>query len=377
MTDSFPVEYNSKSLASVSVVPGERQGKEGFVQGLEKFVDTMAGECFTALFIADPLNQEVLEQKKRGYEKLYTALSVYSNYNLAYGENSSKAVNESLSESFSEAVNEGVSDTVGMNRSSSATKSKGRNSGSSFTFFSTGHSHGRSSGRSSTTTTGDTEAHTETKGKSSTKTEGKSKGTTDTEGNSVTLTTTQQNKTIQEILKKIDEQLVRIRMSESYGLFDMACYFSSSSKQTTLTAANTFKALVAGEQTSVENSFVNLWDDKREVWVNSTSRACDYLRYGRHIEVEYQGILIDKDGEEALVEEIVTPANMTSGMELPLVMGFPMKSVNGVSIVTSAEFGRNVRYRTRSEGEKKKRTAEMGAVYHMGTVWKRTGQDRP
>lgn len=370
MTDSFPVEYNSKSLAAVSVVPGERQSKEGFVQGMEKFVDTMAGECFTALFIADPLNQEMLEQKKRGYEKLYTALSVYSNYNLAYGENNSKAVNESLSESFSEAVNEGVSDTVGTNRASSVTKSKGRNSGSSFSFFSTGHSHGRSSGRSNTTTTGDTDSHTETKGKSSTKTEGKARGTTDTEGNSVTLTTTQQNKTIQEILKKIDEQLVRIRMSESYGLFDMACYFSSSSKQTTLTAANTFKALVAGEQTSVENSFVNLWDDKREVWANGTSRACEYLRYGRHIEVEYQGILIDKDGEEALVEEIVTPANITSGTELPLVMGFPMKSVNGVSIVTSAEFGRNVRYRTQSQAEKIKRTANMGAVYHMGTVWK-------
>lgn len=266
MTDSFPTEYDSKSIASVSIVPGERNATDSFVQGLEKFIDTMAGECFTALFIANPLSQEVLENKKRGFEKLYTALSVYSTYNLAYGENNSQAINESLSEGFTDTINEGVSDTIGTNTSSSMTKSKGRNSGSSFNFFATNHSHGKSSGHASTSTTGSNDSHTETKGSSKAKTETKTKGTTDTTGNSVTLTTTKQNKTVQEIQKKIDEQLMRIKMSESYGLFDLACYFSSSNKQTTLTAANTFKALVAGEQTSVENSFVNFWDDKRELW---------------------------------------------------------------------------------------------------------------
>ena len=371
MTDSFPIEYNSKSIASVSIVPGERESKDGFVQGLEKFIETMAGESFTALFIANPLRQDVLEDKKRGFEKLYTALSVYSSYSLAYGENSSQAVNESLSESFTNTITEGVSDTVGANKSSATTKSKGRNSGSSFNLFAVNHSHGKSSGRAKTVSAGTNEAHTENKGSSKGKTDSKTKGTTDTTGSSSTITTTQQNKTIQEIQKKIDEQLMRIRMSESYGLFDLACYFSSSNKQTTLTAANTFKALVSGAQTSVENSFVNFWDDKRELWNKSTSRVCDFLRYGQHIEVEYQGILIDKNGEEVLTEQIVTPANMVSGTELPLVMGFPMKSVNGVSIVTSAEFGRNVRYRTKPDSKKIMRTADMGAVYHMGTVWEK------
>ena len=371
MTDSFPIEYNSKSIASVSIVPGERESKDGFVQGLEKFIETMAGESFTALFIANPLRQDVLEDKKRGFEKLYTALSVYSSYSLAYGENSSQAVNESLSESFTNTITEGVSDTVGVNKSSATTKSKGRNSGSSFNLFAVNHSHGKSSGRAKTVSAGTNEAHTENKGSSKGKTDSKTKGTTDTTGSSSTITTTQQNKTIQEIQKKIDEQLMRIRMSESYGLFDLACYFSSSNKQTTLTAANTFKALVSGAQTSVENSFVNFWDDKRELWNKSTSRVCDFLRYGQHIEVEYQGILIDKNGEEVLTEQIVTPANMVSGTELPLVMGFPMKSVNGVSIVTSAEFGRNVRYRTKPDSKKIMRTADMGAVYHMGTVWEK------
>ena len=369
MTDSFPTEYNSKSIAAVSIIPGERNSQEGFVQGLEKFIDTMAGEKYTALFIANPLNQEVLENKKRGFEKLYTALSSYTSYSLAYGENNSRAVNESLSEGLTESISEGVSDTVGSNRATSSTKSRGRNSGSSFNLFAVNYSHGTSSGKADTKSSGENEAHTETRTTAKTTSKNRTNGTTDTKGSSVTLTNTKQNKTIQELQKKIDAQLMRIKSSESYGMFDMACYFSSSDKQTTLTAANTFKALVSGEQTSVENSFVNFWDDRRDLWEKRTSRVCDYLRYGRHVEVEYQGVLIDKDGEEVLAEQIVTPANMVSGTELPLVMGFPMKSINGVSIVTSAEFGRNVRYRNKSDSKKAMRLANMGCIYHMGTKW--------
>lgn len=375
MTDSFPEEYDSKSIAAVSIVPGKRDLSEGFVQGLEKFIETMAGETYTALFIAKPISQKMLEQKKRGYEKLYTSLSVFSNYNLAYGENHSLAVNESLSAGFSDAVNEGVSDTVGTNTSNAITKSKGHNGGHGYGIFGININSGHNSGKASTSSSGTSDSHTKTKGTSHTDTKTETKGTAQTDGSSVTMTTTQQNKTIQEILKKIDEQLERIKISESYGMFDTACYFSSSNKQTTLTAANTFKALVAGEQTSVENSFVNLWDDARAAWERSTSRVCEYLRYGKHVQVEYQGILIDQHGEEVLSEQIVTPANLVSGMEIPLIIGFPMKSVNGVSIVTSAEFGRNVRYRMGAKKQKTKeekmRLVQMGSIYHMGTVWKK------
>lgn len=99
-----------------------------------------------------------------------------------------------------------------------------------------------------------------------------------------------------------------------------------------------------------------------------TSRACDYLRHGENIQVEYSGILIDNDGEEALTQQVVTPANMVNGMELPLILGLPMKSVNGFSVITSAEFGRNVRYLFEDK-RNKARTADMGAIYHMGMVW--------
>lgn len=369
MTAGFPKEYDTKSIASVSVVPGKRETEMGFVQGLEKFIDTMAGEEYTALFIADPVDKQTLEHKKRGYEKLYTSLSVYGSQTMAYGENSSQAVNESLASGFSDAINEGVSDTIGTNVSDAVTKSRGYSHGSGFGFYGMSNNSGSNRGKARTRSTGSNESHTDTKGSSHTDTKTETKGTTETTGSSVTMTTTVQNKMIQETLKKIDQQLERIHMSEAFGLFGVACYFSSSNKQTTITAANTYKALVAGEQSGVENSFVNFWDDSRTAWDKTTSRACDYLRYGRHIEVEYQGILINKDGEEELAEQIVTPMNLVSGMEVPIIMGLPMKSVNGVSVITSAEFGRNVRYRTETKHLSGMRLLDMGAVYHMGNVW--------
>ena len=370
MTDSFPTEFDSKSIAAVSIVPGKRES-ESFVQGLEKFIDTMAGETYTALLVAKPVNQNLLEQKKRGYEKLYTSLSVFSEYNLAYGENNSHAVNESLSVGFSDAINEGISDTIGTNETNSVTKSKGRSGGHGYTFFGINSNHSRNKGKASTIAKSENLSHTKTAGRTHSETTNKTKGETDTESNSITLTTTQKNKSIQGILKKIDEQLERIKISESCGLFDMACYFSSSNKQITLTAANTFKALVSGEQTSVENSFVNLWDDSRLLWDKTSSRVCEYLRYGKHVQVEYRGILIGTDGEESLTEQIVTPASLVSGTELPLIMSPPLKSVNGVSVVVSSEFGRNVRYRTKN-GKKNlpRNLVDVGAIYHMGSTWK-------
>lgn len=370
MEESFPLEYDSKSIASVSIVPGRRdEDKQQFVQGIEKFIDTMAGEEYTALFIADPVSKETLEQKKRGYEKLYTSLSMFANYTMAYGENSSQAVSESLTEGFSEAISEGVTDTVGTNQSQSKSKSRGSSHGNGMNFFGMNHNSGRNRGTSNTRTTGSSESHAATSTKTDSTNKNETKSTTDTTGSSITLTTTQQNKTVLAIMEKIDEQMKRIRESESFGLWNAACYFSSSDKKTTLTAANTFKALVSGEKTSVENSFVNIWSDKREEWEKRTSLACSYLRRGKHIRVNYQGVLIDKEGEEELAEEVVTPANLVSGAELPLLLGIPLKSVNGVSVITSAEFGRNVRYRSDFAAKKTRRTIEMGAIYHMGTVW--------
>ena len=62
--------YNtSRTVSCVTVIPSMRdEDKEKFVQGIEKFIDTMQGEKFTSLFIAKPVSKDYLEKRKRGFE---------------------------------------------------------------------------------------------------------------------------------------------------------------------------------------------------------------------------------------------------------------------------------------------------------------------
>ena len=81
-----------QNVSSVSIVPSPRdEDKEHFVQGIEKFIDTMKGSEYTAVFIAEPLDKEILEQRKRGLQKIYTGLSPFAATQLSYGESYSQA----------------------------------------------------------------------------------------------------------------------------------------------------------------------------------------------------------------------------------------------------------------------------------------------
>ena len=102
---NIPEVYAHRAITSVSIVPSIRNEKDknGFVQGIEKFIDTMAGEKYTAIFVSSPLSKEDLEDKKRGYEELYSSLSQCSQLVLTYGENESDAVQEGISKGFSKS----------------------------------------------------------------------------------------------------------------------------------------------------------------------------------------------------------------------------------------------------------------------------------
>ncbi len=363
LTKQLPQEYMAKAVTSVSVVPGMRDedDKNGFVQGIEKFIDSMAGESYTAIFVSSPLSKKELEEKKRGFENLYSALSQCSEVVLTYGENESNSVAEGISKGFSQAVNEGISDTTGRNSGVNENYSRGKSSSWNHTFFGYGYSSGKSKGQSKGSFEGVSQG--QTKSRSETTTNSDTTTTTKTSNREITgsIQLTRQNKTVQELLEKIDEQLERIKNCEAYGLWDSACYFVADREETAIVAANTFKALVAGEDTSVENSFVNVWDGSYEK-KDSSLIIMDYLRYGLHPKFVYDASSAGKDYED----QEVTVASLISGVELPLMMGLPHKSVSGVTSIESAEFGRNV---FRKGGEPLKKQINLGAVYHMGEVF--------
>lgn len=344
----------TKSVSCVTVIPSMRDSdKDRFVQGIEKYIDTMQGENFTALFLARPVSKSELEYRKRGFEELYSILSPFTKTSLAYGENYSKAVTNGMFENFSHSINKSISNTTGKNTSSSSSQSYGRNQGSSIggggfsintgttTSTTTGYSSGASWSKSVTEGTADTSGS------------GTNQSETETAGTSRTLTIEHQNKSVSMLLDKIDEHLERIKTCEAFGIWECSAYFVADDIQTSVVAANAYKALMLGDSTDVENSFINVWGIRSQT---NTERVLEYLRYGQHPLIE----ILPELGFEA---QTVTPANHISGKELPLLMGMPHKSVTGLTVSSIAEFGRNVFIQNKSKCTE---SIRLGQVYHMG-----------
>ena len=340
---------NSQNVSAVSIVPSTRDDdKERFVQGMEKFIDTMKDSEYTAVFIAEPLNKEILEQRKRGLQSIYSSLSPFASTQLSYGENYSKAVSKGMSKSFSRTLNESLTDTTSTFNS----KSKSKNSGNSFGLLGIGFNFGRSTGTSS----GSSWASAVTKGTSDTTGETETETDTETTGDSRTITVTSENKSVKYILEKIDQHLERIKNCEAFGLWDIACYFVSENVQTSVVAASTYKALMAGFDSGVENSHVNVWKQNN---VANTPAVLEYLRYCIHPRF----IIPGNDEIFSIDSQTVNPCSLISGNEMPYIMGLPHHSVPGVTVLNMAEFGRNVRL---SSGKAQEKKIELGQVFHLG-----------
>ena len=334
-----------KNISCVTVVPSSRdENKEKFVQGIEKFVDTMQGANFTAVYVADPLTKNNLELRKRGLEEMYSALSPYAKTSLAYGDNYSKAVTNGMSESFSDAVNNSINITNGTNDSQTFGKSSGFNAGIM--------GSGANFGSSKSYTSGTSWSKAVTSGTSETTTTGTNSSDTETNGTSRTLTSEHQNKSVAVLLEKIDEQLKRIKDCEGFGLWECAVYFVADDIQTSVVAANTYKALMLGDKTSVENSYVNIWSIRNRNRLD----VLEYVRHGRHP-------LIQIPPERGFSSQLVTPGNYISGKELPMLLGMPHKSIAGVSVSSMAEFGRNVFVQNERPN---RRPLALGKIRHMG-----------
>lgn len=357
---SEDIPSKTKNISCVTVIPSMRdENKEKFVQGIEKFINTMQGENFSALFIAKPVGKTELEHRKRGYEELFSSLSPFIKTSLSYGENYSNAVTNGMFENFSHSINQSISNTTGRNSGTHTSHTHGRNQGFNMGGGGFGYNSGSSDSSTNGYSSGTSWSKSVVEGTADTTGEGRNTSETETNGNSRTLTVEHQNKSVAVLLDKIDEQLERIKMCEAFGVWECASYFIADDIQTAVVAANTYKALMLGDDTQVENSFINVWGLKAE---SEALKAAEYLRYGLHPIVE----ILPEQGYDS---QYVTPGNYISGKELPLMMGLPHKSITGVTVSSIAEFGRNVFMQRHAE---RKNSIRLGQIYHMGNTEKHT-----
>ena len=335
-------EDGNGNLTCLNVIPAIRN-EEDFVQGMEKFIDTMRGEDYVCMLLASSISDRECEDRLRGYEQLYTTLYPMSNLALSHGSSEGMTFTEGFTRSISSSVSDSISKTTGQNEAS--TNTNGFNLG----FLGMGYnfSHGNTKGP----TTSDTQSTSTSKQES----EGYSSSQARMQTLTDNFTVNYKDKMIEDTLENIDHRIGRIKECMSFGMWECAAYFMSGDLQTSVVAANAFRSLMLGEDNKNEKSFLNLFGKREKL---STTRALETLKYCHHP-------VFKLDALDTPTQ--VTATEYLSGKEVPLLFALPRKSVAGVAVTSMAEFGRNVVY-VNDGVRQSANTLNIGRVSHMNQI---------
>lgn len=349
-TDAL-VTPSSSNVAYINILPSERNNKQSkYIQGLEKFVDTMRGSEYICEFLASPIGNREIETRMNGFEELYSALFPFSKKTSSHGHNEGNTLTEGITESISNSISKGISKATG--------RSDGHTHGKNFGFNMGMHmllNFGIMSGTQEGWSTGSNEVSTNNDTKTNTAVFGRQKSTSQTTGTTDNLTVEFRDKSIENLLEKIDRHIKRMKTGSSYGVWEVASYFISKEKKTAAIAANTYRSILLGEETGIEKPNFTLFDSVDE----KTKEIEESLIYFEHptflvpsFEIPY--------GQNSVQQ--LSPTSYINGKELALLLNLPRKSVNGIMVAEMAEFGRNVL----ANSSQNQRTIQIGNIFHMG-----------
>lgn len=387
------------SLTSLPALKDDESENNQYVQGIEKFIDTMKNEVYSVLIISDPVSGGQIEEIKHGYEELYTELAPLLGYDMTIGKNDSKSVTKSEIDGYTDTIGHSVSKTQSFTRGTSITKSESTTNtfGVSLGIFgSTGTSSSNtetnqkniiastvmsifggvvqsamSAATSAVGLNAGINASTAkqkgtTEGEHQDEQRGSQEGTHEdhainhqeglqagvSEGNSSSVTVKYENRSVKELLAIIDEHIKRLQTCENYGMWASSAYFISPSKETSIIAASAYKGIINGEGTALEAPSINTWFKDENV-----KKINEYLRCFSHPRLHDKDYLIKAD---AIAD--ITAATLVSTKELSIQCNVPYKSVSGIAVREMAEFGRNIYENNQCETRK----IRLGNVYHMG-----------
>ncbi|GHU76350.1 ATP-binding protein [Spirochaetia bacterium] len=375
-----------KQICTVTGIAGLRAKEENheklFIQGMEKLVDSMRGERYSLLLIADPVSMEYLQIIKRGYENLYSQLVPFSGSELIFGQNESASVSNSVTEGLSKSINKSVTDTLTHTEGTSEshtdgiTETKGKNINPSGIASLLGRGVGflvggpigmmiggaiggvvgstvsfnSSTARNKSDTTGsnesDSESYAATEG--ATDTTSVNKGVTDTtgEGTSRNIQLKFESKAVKNMLEKIDLQLKRLDAGADTGMWNCSVYCLADDPSTCKIVASTYQSLLRGENSSIETGTITEWAEE------NIKDLLPWLEKMHHPKL-------------LLANNKIEPASFISGAELAIHAGIPQSSVGGLPVLEMAPFGREVSAHWQS-AEQYGNKIELGKIYHMG-----------
>ncbi len=342
-----------KNVAAVSVVGSSRREKEQpqneFAQGMEKLFLAMSGRPYTAVIIADNKNAWDVQQMRKQYQELYTALSPLQKVQIS----DSRSETESRSQSFTEMDGKqkaamitnavisiaGTAAGVALGAKFGSGTNAGINKGTAAMLG--GQIGGQAGGQISNFIS------------SLAPTKQISKATT------TGVTITEENKAVTDMLVMLDEALKKMNEYDSYGLWNVAGYFLSDDMSAAEIAASNYRSLMNGDNYGREVSAINSWRSNDLELVGEYRDLTTYLSRFVHPLFNYGGNIM------------VTPSANISGKELGLHLGLPRSTVPGLPVIEHAEFGKEVNTYQLFENETSNRPEDrvtLGRVFDMGLI---------
>lgn len=298
---------NSQAVALVSGCASNRiKNQEGqFIQGIEKLLDIL-DDNITVILIADKQSVQDITTLRDKCERIATAVSMNQELNIS--------VSASQGRSFGISVSKSISDSVGV---SIGTYGVGLNSQIVETKTETAHND-------------------------------------ESYNVSGQISYKRNDKTIQQLLTRIDDHLRYIAEGEDYGMWNFAAYFLGNKASSVQIPANVYNGLIKGEHTGRSNSAVTIFSGAK------ATRMCEYLTRFRHpkYKYEYAG---DVNGKS----DNIDATNIVSSKELAIQMSLPQKSVPGLLVEEQVAFGRNVMTTIKSN---KERLLPLGRILHLGKI---------
>ncbi len=336
---------SQNNIASVSVVGTGKvtddKGDEHFVQGLEKLALALNGKQYIGIIVADSQTPQSVQMLRKTYQDIYTKLTPYKTIQITDNESSST----SRSKSFFEMSGKQKAAMLGSAASSLAGAIGGALLGSPVPGVGAmvgGQVAGQLSGFIGSLAPNE-QISTST---------------------SKSTTTTNENKSVADLLELLDKSLKRLDEFDSYGMWNVAGYFISDDMSASEIAASNYRSLMNGENSGREVSAINSWRRDDPYIYGEFSDLITYLSRFIHPQFYY-----GTDGEYG----VLTDASMSiSGKELGLHLGLPRATVPGLPVVEHAEFGKEVykyqliKNKIGSSDPKDRMT--LGKVFDLGQI---------
>lgn len=229
-------------------------------------------------------------------------------------------------------------------KGTSYSNSTGTTTGTSYS-----ESTGTTSGTSYSTAQSKTTTDTHTTSTNDTRSLNKTTGT----NSQITLEMT--DKQIEQMLKKIDQQLERVNEARRYGAWQTAAYFVGDSIASSQSLASIFLGLMRGAESNSENFALTTWDNEEQKsknilqWLGNLSHPRLKADVYKQLDVSY-----------------LTPAILVSGKEMAMQLALPRRSTSTVTVVEAVPFGRRIQS-TNLFNSSPNRTIELGQIHHLWT----------